>query len=133
MSAVIQIVVALTVMMPPGSFRSLQQLASREASASSVVGPFAADHNCSGIGLKIERQPHNSQAPLRARSWTKVTFTVEQHCDCSTSFRAGPIFWLSSAVEAQPRPATVIDFPSRTLLTHLSPRDALLALHKLLT
>jgi len=134
MSAVIQIVIALTVMMPPGSYRTLQLLTRQTKAASSAIELSNSSDTCPGPVVRSDLQPLRKQIPLRARDWSQVTFTHEEQWDSqSPSAAHSASFQFLAAGDAQISAAAGCRHASAASFTHGSPRAALLALHRLLT
>jgi hypothetical protein len=128
LSAVIQLVLAAIVMLPPGAYRTLQWLARGTCSECS-----AATGNCEKQISRPRALADQVPAPARGRNWCQKTFTCEKPLQGKSldGTEAAPD-WLVAVENPDPRPCASTLRCSSAMMTHGSSRAALLALHELL-
>lgn len=127
LSVALKTILMLMVIMPPGTYRTLQALGRR---LSSQERPIAKDVRREGICPPYGRVD-SLPAPTRARTWCQTTFTLQKSwnadsLDVVNSTGLWHAVGLSDAAIRALSPQAMMPEATR------SPRAAILALHELL-
>ena len=135
MSVAIRTLLALLVMLPPGTFRTLDSVTRKKLCDHNTVAS-ASTHQKSRSGQSIESKfpSHSPVAPYRARSWTDTTFLASSDADRVSESLVDVFFGTSMTLEPiedrRGQWKSVESAPS--LNAHLTARGLLLALGELL-
>ena len=125
-SALVRIGLAVLVVLPPGTYRSLDLLSRRALANERVELP-------SSIGAESSRgEIVPLQLPLVSRDWNQVTFTSEDQM--SRALAPDEMCDLAPAADDRARcqAESSLALPEPVLLGHKTARGAVLALHELL-
>jgi hypothetical protein len=127
-SAVIQLVLAAMVIMPPGAYRTMQSLASGACS-----GYSEGTGDCARQFSRPRLLADEAPVPVRGRNWCQKIFTCEKPSHGKSLDCEGPApDWLVAVENPDSRPYASTQCRSSAMTSRCSPRSALFALHELL-